>query len=253
MKKGEQRHWKLTKTDKVVYTILFCILLISSIGIVISGRDYRTAAAEYDALEQYVTPLDAENTLRWNIDWDALYKINPDIIAWIVVPDTKISYPIVQTKDNETYLHQTFTGTKNSCGSIFMDCLNRADFGDPNTVIYGHNMRNGSMFRALNDYKEESFYKEHKEVWICTPSWQRQYQIISVHLTQDGSDTYTKAFPEGGYEAHIGSEVSQSIYDTGNSYDVSRTMVTLSTCNGSNSDRRMVLVCQPAYEIRISD
>ncbi|MCR5338216.1 MAG: class B sortase, partial [Lachnospiraceae bacterium] len=119
-------------------------------------------------------------------------------------------------------------------------------------VIYGHNMKNGSMFAVINKYKKEDFYKEHKDVWIMTPYWERKYQIISVHPAQDGSETYAVAFEEGQYEQHIASEVSQSLYDTGTGYNKEMPMVTLSTCTGRGLLDRMVLICQPVYETKLN-
>lgn len=236
-----------------VLAFLVMCFLVCLAGVIYCGSDYILADRIYDEVAEYVHELDENgNSLKYDIDWEALRAINPEIVAWIIVPGTEINYPVVQTADNEKYLKRTFTGEKNSCGCIFMDCYNHGDFFDLNTIIYGHNMRNGSMFHTLNLYREQQYYSEHQEIWICTPYWQRQYQIISAHLTVTDSDTYTIAFAEGQYEKFVGREVSQSLYDTGNGYNTGLECVTLSTCNGRNTNRRMVLVCQPCFEIRIA-
>lgn len=237
--------------SKIILGLILLCLIISICGVVYNGLDYIKAEREYAKLQQYVKELTPEDTLQYDIDWGSLYEINPDIVAWIVIPGTEVNYPVVQCEDNETYLHTSFEKEKNNCGAIFMDCDNHADFSDWNTIIYGHNMKDGSMFHVLNSYQDLTFYEEHKEVWICTPTWQRKFSIISAHIAKASSETYTIAFGQGEYEKHIGREVSQSIYDTGNGYNISLPMVTLSTCNGRNTSRRMVLVCQPIYEIRI--
>lgn len=240
--------------SNIVLAIILLCLGISIIGVLYFGLDYMKAKKEYEELRAYITELSTEDTLQYYVDWESLYQINPDIIGWIVIPGTNIDYPIVQCEDNSTYLNRTFSGEKNKCGAIFTDCENRADFGDLNTIIYGHNMKDGSMFRPLNEYRDKAFYDEHQEVWILTPFWQRKYCIISAHLAQATSDTFSIAFADqDAYVRHIGREVEQSFYDTGRGYNVSLPMVTLSTCNGVRSSKRMVLVCQPIYEIKIAD
>lgn len=259
IKKGTKIHkpFHLSRVDRIVYGLLLILIVISIGGLLYFGRDYTNADKEYTTLQNdYVveTSLDTKTHLRWNIDWASLYAVNPDIVAWVIIPDTQISYPVVQTTDNSTYLKRTFEGHKNSCGAIFMDSRNYADFSDKNTVIYGHNMRNGSMFHTLNSYGKEEFSKEHNEVWICTPLWQRKYTIISAHVTKDQSSTYDMNFGSDDlYEAHIVDEVSKSLYDTGNQYDTSLSTVTLSTCHGLHSPNRMVLVCQPEFEILVGE
>lgn len=254
------------KIDYLIIGLCLVCIVISGIGLWYGSLDYSEAEDEYRSLGQYVQLIDdtegdngliaaenqnGENQISdqlYQIDWEKLRKINPDIVAWITIPGTVVNYPIVQTTDNSKYLSTTFEGTKNACGTIFMNTYNRTNFSDWNTVLYGHNMRNGSMFAVLNKYKKESFYKEHKDVWIFTPFWERKYQIISAHEATDGTETYAIEFGEGGYNAHIASEVTQSIYDTENGYNVDLPMVTLSTCTGRGKLSRMVLICQPVYE-----
>lgn len=250
------------KMDYIVVSICLLGMILGGVGLWFGNLDYKRATEEYESLGKYVQLTVSDTSERsstsevnlettdqlFNIDWNALRKINPDIVGWIVIPDTAINYPIVQTMDNSTYLHQSFEGNKNACGTIFMNTYNHADYTDWNTVIYGHNMKNGSMFATLNKYKDEDFYKEHDEVWVLTPYWERKYQIISAHEAQDGSETYAIEFGDGQYEAHVASEVTQSNYDTGNGYDVEMPMITLSTCTGRGTLSRFVLVCQPVYE-----
>lgn len=255
LKTDEDKKLVLGKQEKTVYLVLSCIMLVALFGVFWFGKDYLNAKEEYDTLlNKYVVEqeISSDTQMRWDIDWESLYKINPDIVAWVIIPDSEINYPVVQTIDNDKYLNTTFEGVKNSCGAIFMNCYNLADFSDQNTVIYGHNMRNGSMFHTLNLYADEGFYQAHQEVWICTPSWQRKYNIISVHTTKDMSSTYDIEFPtQESFESHIGNEVSQTLYETGNVYDTSLPIVTLSTCRGLHSTTRMILVCQPEYEILV--
>ena len=260
------------KIDFVVISICVIAIGFSVFGIWYGTLDYQEGEKEYSALEKYVLLIDEpaaqgntnvtvtsaslrasgakiSDEQKYYIDWVSLREKNPDILAWIIVPGTVINYPIVQTTDNKVYLNTSFEGTKNACGTIFMNTYNRSDFSDLNTIIYGHNMRNGSMFATINQYKSEEFYKQHDEVWILTPYWERKYHIISAHEATDGTETYAIEFDKnGGYAAHIASQVTQSLYDTGTGYSVDLPIVTLSTCTGRGTLSRMVLICQPTYE-----
>ena len=104
------------------------------------------------------------------VDFNKLEEINPDVIAWIEIPGLEISYPVVQGRDNDYYLHHLITGENHKSGSIFMDFHNQEDLSDRNTIIYGHNMKDGSMFGGLKKYRDPSFYEEHGgaclEPWI---------------------------------------------------------------------------------------
>jgi len=257
------------KMDIAVATLCLFGMVAGAIGIYLSGADYRQAEDEYNRIGQYVQAkesikevelsLKEEGEIKtdisdrmFDIDWESLRMINPEIVGWIVIEDTPVHYPIVQTVDNAKYLHTSFEGTDNSCGTIFLDTYNHSDFSDWNSLIYGHNMKNGSMFAVLNKYKDPLFYEEHKNVWLLTPYWERKYQIISAHPAQDGSETYSIMFPEGAYSAHVASEVSQSSYDTGNGYNTEMPMITLSTCTGRGLLDRFVLICQPIYETRLN-
>lgn len=245
---------------EIVVIVLCMVTTIGGgIGIFVGTRDYSKATAEYDRLGMLVELRDV-NTVGdmdvsdqvYKIDWEKLRLINSEIVAWIMIPGTPVNYPVVQTDDNAKYLHLSFEGADNICGTIFMNTYNHSDFSDWNTILYGHNMKNGSMFATLNRYKNEDFYKEHQEIWILTPFWERKYKIISAHPAQDGSQTYAVEFPEGEYEQHVASEVTQSLYDTGNGYNVQMPMVTLSTCTGRGRLDRFVLICQPIYETKLN-
>ena len=118
-----------------------------------------------------------EDEIDWPVvDFDALREINPDIVGWIYIEDTNINYPIAQGPDNSYYLSRMYNKQWDGYGCIFMDYLNSPDFSDPNSVIYGHHMQNGSMFQNLAGYKEQEFYETHKTAYLLTPD--KNYQII---------------------------------------------------------------------------
>lgn len=103
------------------------------------------------------------------VDFDALTEINEETVGWIRIPDTNIDYPIVQTDNNDTYLHTGFQGEKSQAGTIFLDCDSEADFSGWNNILYGHHMKNGSMFKHLIQFKDEDFFRNHRYFVIYTP------------------------------------------------------------------------------------
>lgn len=124
------------------------------------------------------------------VDWDGLLKVNEDIVGWIEIAGTKINYPVLQGHDNEEYIHTSVAGEYAYAGCIFMDAANEADFSDYNTIIYGHNMRNGSMFGTLDYYSKDAYHKQHPYIWIYTPEENHLYQIYSIYQTTATSNTY---------------------------------------------------------------
>ena len=117
------------------------------------------------------------------IDFQTLKEKNSDIIAWLYSEGTPINYPIVQTTNNDYYLRRLIDGTYNQAGTIFMDYKNSNDFSDPNTIIYGHNMKNDSMFGSLTKYEEQNYYDEHKEMFLYTENKKFKIEICAGFIT----------------------------------------------------------------------
>ena len=114
-------------------------------------------------------------------DFDTLKKENPDTIGWIHIPDTKISYPIVQGTDNDFYLKHDFNGEASVAGSIYLDYESEGDFEGRNNILYGHNMKNGSMFKDIVRYKDPSYFKEHQYFSIYTPEREIRLKAVSCY------------------------------------------------------------------------
>lgn len=123
------------------------------------------------------------NTVNNPIDFKTLRKTNPEVVAWIYVPGTNIDYPIMQSlKSDDFYLHRDINGDYKYAGSIYMEYCNRDDFTDRVTVLYGHNMANGSMFAHLHKFANADFFKKHKKFYIYTDSRKLTYQIASGYV-----------------------------------------------------------------------
>lgn len=117
-----------------------------------------------------------------NIDWDALHDLNPDIYAWIYVPGTNIDYPILQHPEEKSYyLNHNIDGSEGYPGCIYTQNLNSKDWTDPNTVIYGHNMNDGSMFHDLHLFEDAVFFNETQYLYIYTPDGDYVYEIFAAY------------------------------------------------------------------------
>lgn len=217
--------------------------------------EYKKGTDEYNQIEEMaVTERDADSAEvagpsaqikpPIEVDFDKLKSVNEDVVGWIYVdalPD--ISYPIVKGKDNQTYLHQTYEKNYNFAGTIFVDYENSGDFSDCNTLVYGHNMKNGSMFGHLKKFREDDkLYKQDKYFWILTPERNYRYEIITAYTTGVNSDTYTLfKGPGEEFEKYLETIKGYSEIQTDDTdLTIKDRIVTLSTCTGNESTRFVV-------------
>ena len=198
-----------------------------------------SAEEETPPEEVYVDPY--ADALR-NMDFTALRQVNQEVLGWILVPDTVISYPLLQHSDNQYYLNRTWRNTRNSVGSIFLECRNSGDMGDFNTVIYGHNVNDGSMFGGLKKYKQMSYWAAHPNIYIITAGGSRCYQVFAAYEVSTTGTTYQLGFSdEGEKSAFLDFCLSQSVIDTGVIPGTQDHILTLSTCTGHGHATRWVV------------
>ncbi len=124
------------------------------------------------------------------VDFPGLREVNGDVAGWIYCEGTVINYPVLHGEDNDYYLHRNMNRQTHSAGSIFVDAVNQPDFTDSNTIIYGHHMKNGSMFASLDKWAEQAYYEEHPVMWLLTPEQDYQILLFAGYTTQAASDTY---------------------------------------------------------------
>lgn len=220
------------------FIFLFCAYQIITIEL-----EYVKADRLYsEAADTYVKETDdEENPVA--VDLTALRGVNRDIIAWLLVDDTDISYPVLHTTDNEKYLTTAYDGTKSSSGSIFMNAYNAADFTDQNTLIYGHHMRDQSMFGKLMEFEDPDFLTNHRYFTIYTDTQTLKYEIFAAYVTYSASFVYTDHFDyTWDYYDYIEKCLDASIVDMGVTVTEDDKIVTLSTCTsrGIRSERFVV-------------
>lgn len=159
----------------IICIFIFCISTWKLYGYY---RSYKKAKGTYSKIAKENVKI-SKNERK--IDFKKLKSQNQDIAGWIYIRGTTIDYPIVQGKDNEEYLHQDFNKKKSSSGTIFLDNNCKKDFTSDNNIIYGHHMKNGTMFAQLLKFREKSFLKKHNEIMIFTPDRTIHLKVISAY------------------------------------------------------------------------
>lgn len=264
------------KTRKAAfwYRVIICACVLIFAGslakLIMIFHEYNSAESEYEDIEdEYITdePLDGvtgdavitgesvdvptdKNGKKskfafkpLNVDFDSLKKTNKDVVGWIQFETFNLSYPIVKDSGDNYYLTHTFKKQKNSSGSIFIGPANKS-LQDTNTIIFGHNMKNGSMFGLLGRYKNKSYFPDNQYFRIYTPGGGVQrYQIFSVYKAAVNGSAYTIWSHAGGaeYGAWIKELKKNSMYDTGVDVSEYDSVVTLSTCITGEDSKRLVV------------
>lgn len=238
----------------IVVAIVLCLALLGFSAWQLAGifMEYKRGTDEYDSLREYVKDQlpDMEfgeeeappETTESRIDFAELKALNEDVIGWIEIPGTEINYPIVHGDDDAYYLNHTFNDNLNSAGAIFIETLNSPDFTDLHTIIYGHNMKNGSMFGSLTEYKSASYMVEHPLIFIdLEDGSSHAYRIFSCYETDPLSDSYTIGFQRDEmYTNFLKKLKDRSEYDMDVDVTVDDSIITLSTCTKTGEDRFVV-------------
>jgi len=236
-------------------SILRTIILLAAIGLFIFSAYqlyliYHGRAEgdkEYNNLKDIglVTTTEDDGEERYTVDFDALREVNSDIVAWIRFDEPSvINYPVVKGKDNSEYLKKTISGFDNTYGSIFMNCDNSGDFKDFNTIVYGHRMKNKTMFGALDNYKERDFWKQYPYFYIYTPDGaELKYRIFANGTVNQESQSYQYGFADDAdKQAFLDYTKGALSYDNSVEVTISDRIVTLSTCTAA-SDSNRYIVC----------
>lgn len=255
--KTPQKTWSKRIKNAIIPGILLGIILFSAYKLISIRMEYKRADEEYDALAEYVVietqPVaevsDSNEEVSeeeipeiqreypvLDIDFDSLISLNSDFQGWLYIPAVEISYPVVYGRDNEHYLHYTYNGKYNGSGCIFSDCENSPDFTDRNTFVYGHNMKNGSMFGTLKRLRrEKDLCASNPYFYIYMPEEVLKYEIFSYYTLDSSSDQYLLVTSDSQYDAYINTAIRKSEYAGAGEVDFSErpAIVSLSTCSGN--------------------
>lgn len=249
------------KSKCVVQTILLLLLLLLIlaaivIGVVIINKvcEYKESDAMYaQVAERFANRLPNKKTVKLDeekspveIDFDELLLQNSDVVGWIYCEDTQIDYPVVQSEDNDYYLHRMIDQSYNYSGTIFLDARCEKDLSNPVSVIYGHNMNNGSMFHSICEYtksEKESFYEEHPHLYFNTPEQNYKIDIYSVVITPADSYVYTFYFlNDTQYLEWLEKVKDESVLETDVVANLDSKMLVLSTCSYQFENARTCLI-----------
>ncbi len=244
------------KTVKYIRILLIIVLAVSLGGILKKQLDYKKGNDNYEAAKEIakievskpvvdeveVVEKDEIMLSLEEMDLKALQDENSDVLGWILIPDTNISYPVVQNDDNDYYLSHTWNKEKSSVGAIFMDYRNSSDYSDYNTILYGHRMYNDTMFAELKYYSKEDFWKEHPYVYILDEAGAKKYNIFAAYEAYTDAILYRPGLTEVSDKYEFAKTAEDlAVYDTGITIGSEDNILTLVTCTGQGYATRWIV------------
>lgn len=262
----------LRSRGRAVLSLLFALTFLTSAGMLaLRVRADRASAAANDRAAELAglaapeprpaaprpdpegagsVPEEPERSVSFPADVDlaALRAENPDVVGWLIIPDTEVSYPLLQARDNSCYLRRDWTGQHSRAGSLFLDFRNSAALDDPSTVIYGHRMRNGSMFGSLIHYSSQSYWEAHPTVYLATQSGRFRGEIFAAYETEITDSIYQVGQP-GGEDRRMEDRLARSAIRTGVMPGPEDRILTLSTCTVTSSRRTRWVVQAVLFDI----
>ncbi|MCD8316381.1 MAG: class B sortase, partial [Eggerthellaceae bacterium] len=245
---------------KVAFWCALCVVALGVLVITFFASSYITQDDYYDDIaDQYVSIGNISRTeyatpADFDIDWDGLAAVNPDIVGWIYVPGTGINYPVVHRDgDDDYYLTHNFSGDTSGLfgaeyGCIMLSGVNSGDFGDEVNFIYGHNMKNGTMFATLNDFVDADVFNAHRTFYILTPDTNYELSSFAIdRISGDDPDIVIPNFYDGdALGAYIGQRMGESLVEpegeVADAEEISHVFA-FSTCLSSDDSYRIVVFC----------
>ena len=238
--------------DKIIKILVIAFMILCLCGIVYYCYDiitWKKDITENENIHQEIIEFvvvdeeKKEDQSKYNIDFDSLKKKNSDTVAFIKVKNTSINYVIVKGKDNDYYLHHNFNKKHSSAGWIFADYHNKLDGTDKNLIVYGHSMKNGTMFGTLRNVVKKSWYENKNNYLIdfVTEQGEYTYQVFSVYVIK-AEDYYinTKFKNNDEFNKFVSTLKSRSKYNFNVNVNGNDKILTLSSCYDNNG-RRVVL------------
>lgn len=241
------------------WIIAFLILFSISTGVLVHNeieayRHYRSNEKMEELLKTQESDSGAEEgSFQILPEFAAIYEKNSKFAGWIKIPDTTVDYPVMKPEsDNNYYLNHGPEGEKSKYGSIFLDAETDLTNRTGNYILYGHYLRDGSMFGALASYKEASFWEEHPRIEFDTIYEKGTYEIISVFLSQVYRKNeevfkyykYVDITSEEEFTEYVDEVKKLALYDTGKTAEYGEQLITLSTCDYWTENGRLVIVAK---------
>lgn len=245
----------------LIIVLLVGVMLFSAFMIVKTMAQYSKADDIYENLQrEFVVPkpessdsdytengAETVETAPVVIDFDSLLKRNSDIVGWLYSPDTPINYPVVQGRDNNQYLRADLNGDYLSSGTLFADYRNAELGEDTNYIVYGHNMKNGTMFGSLVKYKKQSYYDEHPVLYYLTPGGEYKIELYAGLVVKPESVIYSPNPTETEVADFIAYAKEHSTFNSDVELTQNDILITLSTCSYEYTDARYIVIGKVVY------
>lgn len=233
--------------------VFAAVFVFSAVNLYLTIADYQQAENLYnDVQEQYVgNPItvpsspeqpDAPKEELIAVDFEGLLSANSDVVGWLYVPDTEINYPVVQAEDNQTYLHKGLNGKYLRSGTIFADYRNGLPMQDRNYIIYGHSMKNGSMFGKLLHYKKQAYYDKHPVWYYLTPEQNYRVELFAGRVVKTNHIIYQVNADDSEFSEYLQKSIEESTFQSDVKVTDSDAIVTLSTCSYEFDQARYVVL-----------
>ncbi len=225
----------------IIIVILVIIFIVSGYFVVTEIYEYRKAQNEYGDIQDI---MNLNGELSKNLLKDNFNKLkgeNEDYVGYIFIENTNISYPIMQSTNNAYYLDRTFEETYNASGSIFLDYQHDSNFNDTNTTLYGHNMKDGSMFHDIVDFRDKDFFEENRYIKIYLEEEIYTYEIFSVALYEATDSYYKGAYSDRELDSLLNLIENKSLHYKDLNLNEADKILTLSTCEYDFEDARLAL------------
>ncbi|MDD2972311.1 MAG: class B sortase [Lachnospiraceae bacterium] len=238
------------KKKKIICVIqkgLTCLMIISVCYLLWYQQDSRQSKEKYERLVSMtdiedVNGSDQEETSGHILEnYQSLYQVNQDMVGWIEIEDTDLSYPVVQTKNNSYYLDHDFDKAQDRHGCIFADQKCDVDSGN-HIMLYGHHMKDGSMFASLEDYKEKDYYEQHRRIKFDTLYETRTYEVVAVFQTK--AYAYPNIDSEKAFQAYYDRIREAALYPAQLSVEYGDQLLTLVTCSYQMEEGRFIIVAK---------
>lgn len=246
------------RRNRVISTALFVVgiaLLAIAAGMFIRTQiQYYEQDQENEKLAQYAT-VDDTGTNPPEIDWASLKAINSDVVGWVQIPNTVVSFPVYQGSDNETYLHTNAEGNYSLGGQVFLDYQNAAPgMVDQQSIIYGHHLRNGAMFKPIADMDNQEAFDSISTIWYVTEDQTYELEPLLVYYTTE-DDENVRIFDwstEEEFHAYLNDLLAKSVTSRSDAAELipkTEHVLTLCTCNYIEGYGRTILVCVVKDEV----
>lgn len=239
---------RFQKLQTALIAILIFTFIFSAFNVIKIIHDYKTAEKSNTELqERFVQEVElttesiaTEEVIQMpiSIDFDTLKQENSDIVGWIYCPDTPINYPVVKSNNNTQYIHADLKGKYLVSGTIFADYRNNEVGVDKNYIVYGHNMKNGTMFGTLVKYKEQSYYDAHPKLYFLTPKNNYIIELFAGTVVKHDADIYQTKLKSNT----IADIIDKSTFNSSLEITTEDNIITLSTCSYEFNNARYVLI-----------